>query len=275
MGLLGAAELGKGIFAFQGAQEQADAAAQAQMYQRAMADWERSRMSYLSRDLTDRFSASGDEQTRLLGQAGGEAGDLLRQYLGGQSRLGDMFEAGKDFQTSPGYEFMRDQGEQGINRAASAGGRWGGTSAGKDLSRFNVGLAQQEYGNWFNRQSGLAGALDTRDMTLGQLLAQLRLGVGAGQAAVRGEQAGNIAGLQSSLSAQMATMAGANMQGAGALVPFAGGGSKALSDMMAAGNYFRVSGGGGGEGAGGMMSLFKLGAAGATGGASGAAGAAV
>lgn len=73
-----------------------------------------------------------------------------------------------DFEEDPGYQFRLDQGEQAINRAAAAAGRYDSGRALKDLTEFNSGLASQEYGNaynrWnndmsniFNRLSGVAG----------------------------------------------------------------------------------------------------------------------
>lgn len=77
-----------------------------------------------------------------------------------------------DYQEDPGMQFRLQQGEQGINRAATASGsRYSGATL-KALARFNSGLASQEYGNAynrfksdtgdrFNRLSGLAGTGQT------------------------------------------------------------------------------------------------------------------
>lgn len=77
------------------------------------------------------------------------SGDGGRQEL---ERLGlyGPFTAEK-FQVDPGYQFRQDQGEQAINRAAAAAGRYDSGRALKDLTTFNSGLASQEYGNAFNR----------------------------------------------------------------------------------------------------------------------------
>jgi len=65
------------------------------------------------------------------------------------------------FETSPGYEFRREQGEQAIERMAAARGlRLSGATM-QDAARFNQGLASQEYGNYWNRLAGLAGAGQT------------------------------------------------------------------------------------------------------------------
>lgn len=73
-----------------------------------------------------------------------------------------------DYLEDPGYQFRMQQGEQAINRAAAAAGRYDSGRALKDLAEFNSGLASQEFGNaynrWnldqtniYNRLSGLAG----------------------------------------------------------------------------------------------------------------------
>jgi hypothetical protein len=56
-----------------------------------------------------------------------------------------------DYQTDPGYQFRMSEGENAINRAATAAGsRYSGATL-KALSRFNSDLASQEYGNAYNR----------------------------------------------------------------------------------------------------------------------------
>ncbi len=56
-----------------------------------------------------------------------------------------------DFQNSPGYQFARDQGLQGIERSAAAKGTLltGGTL--KRLAQYGTGLADQTYGDAFQR----------------------------------------------------------------------------------------------------------------------------
>ena len=99
----------------------------------------------------------------------------------------------------PGMAFRQQQGEQAIERAASArGGRLGGAQL-KALAEYNQGLASQEYGAAFQRQN-----------TLDQQ-----------RAANQMQQATSLAGLYSSLGSQAAGMeqnyasqqAGYGMQG--------------------------------------------------------------
>ncbi len=83
-----------------------------------------------------------------------------------------------DFQADPGYQFRLQQGEQGINRAASArGGQYSGATL-KALARFNQDMGSQEYGNaysrfntdrttQFNRNATLAGIGQTANTAVG------------------------------------------------------------------------------------------------------------
>lgn len=112
-----------------------------------------------------------------------------------------------DFQADPGYQFRVQQGEQGINRAASArGGQYSGATL-KALARFNQDIGSQEYGNaysrfntdrttQFNRNATLAGIGQTANTAVGN----------AGNAAY-----GNIAGAGQNSANQQ----GAALQNAG------------------------------------------------------------
>ena len=57
----------------------------------------------------------------------------------------------KDFQVDPGYAFRQEEGERAIDRGAAAAGRFNSGRVLKDLTRFNSGLASQEYGNAYDR----------------------------------------------------------------------------------------------------------------------------
>lgn len=99
------------------------------------------------------------------------AGKVALKQLAGGTKAGGEFNTPfgmEQFQADPGYQFRQEQGEQGINRAATASGaRYSGATL-KALSRFNSGLASQEYGaasdrynadvgSRFGRLSALAG----------------------------------------------------------------------------------------------------------------------
>ncbi|NJK31131.1 MAG: hypothetical protein HC927_01260 [Deltaproteobacteria bacterium] len=79
---------------------------------------------------------------------------------GARSRLGEIYDQGVKMEMDPGYQFRQQQGEQAINRMASADRcRISGRTL-QELNQFNSNLASQEYSNAFNRQVGLAGAAD-------------------------------------------------------------------------------------------------------------------
>lgn len=122
----------------------------------------------------DFMGGMGQARTDLMGGMGAaqSAYGPLTQYMQYGQQAGGLLGglAGNDprqnWQQDPGYQFRQQQGEQAINRAASAaGGRLSGRTL-KDLSSFNQDLASQEYGNAVNRgfqqnaqQAGIAGQL--------------------------------------------------------------------------------------------------------------------
>lgn len=61
------------------------------------------------------------------------------------------------FQETPGYQFQVDQGEKGVMNHFAALGMKNSGAALKALTSFRSGLADQEYGNYLGRLSGLAG----------------------------------------------------------------------------------------------------------------------
>ena len=60
---------------------------------------------------------------------------------------------GADLANEPGYKFELAQGEQGINRAASAAGRYDSGAVLKSLARFNNDYAGTKYNEAFNRDA--------------------------------------------------------------------------------------------------------------------------
>lgn len=79
-------------------------------------------------------------------QAGGDALNRLNR-----ASTGDM----SDFQTSPGYQFRLDEGTRNLENRFST--RGGGGNAMRALAEYSQGVASNEFGNWWNRQSNLAG----------------------------------------------------------------------------------------------------------------------
>jgi hypothetical protein len=65
----------------------------------------------------------------------------------------------------PGYAFRQSEGEQAINRAASARGLYNSGGTMKALDRYNQDYATGEFGNVFNRLSNVAGLGQTATNT--------------------------------------------------------------------------------------------------------------
>lgn len=65
------------------------------------------------------------------------------------------------FYTDPGYQFSMDQGIQAIDRSAAARGILNSGATAKALDKFGQGLANQQYGTYYNRLAGLSGTGQT------------------------------------------------------------------------------------------------------------------
>lgn len=57
----------------------------------------------------------------------------------------------EDFKADPGYQFTLDEGNKALDRAQSARGGFYSGAALKEASRYNTGMASNEYGNAYNR----------------------------------------------------------------------------------------------------------------------------
>jgi hypothetical protein len=107
------------------------------------------------------------DAAEIQAQSAREAREMFKPWIdnGGWAigQAGNMLgrngaEAAKNaFSMDPGAQFRREQGEQGLTRAASAAGGLGSGKYLKDAMRFNSGLASQEFGNSVNRLLGVAG----------------------------------------------------------------------------------------------------------------------
>ena len=61
------------------------------------------------------------------------------------------------FTATPGYQFAFDQGVGAVNALAGARGGLNSGRTMQDLTTFGQGIANQEYGNYLNRLTGMAG----------------------------------------------------------------------------------------------------------------------
>lgn len=145
-----------------------------------------------------------------------EANRLIQAAIGGDF---------SGFEASPGYNFRKEEGEKAIERGAAARGMSLSGAQMKDLGRFNQGLASTEYGNWFNRMSGLRGEGIGMENTLANIGMNTASGVAGAQTGRAGARASGYmakANIKSALSnrlldagIQAATMGMGGMPGMG------------------------------------------------------------
>ena len=115
------------------------------------------------------------------------------------------------FHASPDYQYTLDQGIQGLDRSAAARGNLlsGGHSA--DILKFASGLADQQYGNYYNRLAQLAGLGQGSAQSLGAAGQQMAGNIGnllMGNAAAQGQNYYNQANNWNNLLGQGAQMWG-------------------------------------------------------------------
>lgn len=143
----GLSSLASGIFGAQAASKQRKAARQAANY-------------------NDSMIAQGNDiyQARVPGIAAsydpwvnnGTAASAEQANLMGLNGLGARGEAQGRFQADPGYQFQMDQGLGQLDSRAASRGMLNSGAAAKDSLRFSQGLADQSYGNYYNRLGGLS-----------------------------------------------------------------------------------------------------------------------
>lgn len=85
-------------------------------------------------------------------QSGIGANNALSYEMGLSAKPADY----TGFQASPGYQFALDQGNASINALAGAKGGLNSGATMQALQNNGIGMANQEYGNWLNRLSGLS-----------------------------------------------------------------------------------------------------------------------
>jgi hypothetical protein len=143
-------------------------------------------------------------------QGGGKAFDL-QQALSGALGPDAQRQAFANYNQSPEMAYALEQAEKGITRNAAATGKLGSGNVLQELQRNAIGMAQQDYGNAFNRLGSLSSMGQNSANLLGGLQANAGgkvgdYGFGTGQALAdyrtrAGEQiAGNVANTGTQLS---------------------------------------------------------------------------
>lgn len=170
-------------------------------------------------------------------ESGTKLNSLYTDALGGNGQ-GGYDNAINAFHTAPGYDFLVDQGEQGVlrNNAATGGVASGNTLT--DLTKFRVGLADQSYQQWLDNLyrgagQGLQGA-QGQAQALTQLGSQIadtgarKSDVFTGAAGARATNQANLGlGLQNQAAADQASQLSL-------LTSILGGGASVLGSMYGA-----------------------------------------
>lgn len=79
----------------------------------------------------------------------------------------EAFDLSSILRSTPGYEFLRDEGSRDIERRAAAAGGLGSGGTLRALARYNTGLADQTYNNFLNRLFSVAGLGQTATNQIG------------------------------------------------------------------------------------------------------------
>lgn len=87
----------------------------------------------------------------------GAGAATLQGALAGASGPEAQRQAFAEFTASPGQQFLRDQAERSLLRNQAAVGGLGGGNVRSALQEQAIGLAQQDFGNQFNRLGQVAG----------------------------------------------------------------------------------------------------------------------
>jgi hypothetical protein len=103
--------------------------------------------------------------------------DMMPWLEAGRGALGRLNDPNA-FQQSPGYNFVRNEGQRGIENSFAARGGAASGNALRALSEFNTGLASQEHNNWWNQQAGMAGLGQTSAQNLGSFGANSAVNAG-------------------------------------------------------------------------------------------------
>lgn len=133
------------------------------------ADWAADQAVYV-RDLNRadsspwRMAGAGavNQLTRLLGLGRiaytPDVRGLPQGTLDGSSAVQDQAQAFGEWQRDPGYQWRMDQGIEARDRSAASKGMLLSGAQRKALDTYGQNAASEEYGNYFNRLAGLAGA---------------------------------------------------------------------------------------------------------------------
>lgn len=155
-------------------------------------------------------------------QAGqNQLGGLQQQYSNLMNNPGGMLNMlGSQYKQSPGYQFQFQQGMNGVNNAAAAGGMLGGSQAQMNAGQMATGLANQDYYNYLNKAMGMygQGLQGAQGMANNGMMASM--GLGEDMSSLLGSQAQLAYQGQNAQNQQQGGMWGSMLGGAASLLPF-------------------------------------------------------
>ena len=149
---------------------------------------------------------------RVGGQTFASRGEA-EAYAAANGAQGTAYEkyAAPAFQESPGYQFAFNQGTDAVNALAGAKGGLNSGRTLQDLNTFGQGIANQEYGNWwnradkektdyFNRLAGLSGSGQSAAAQQGTAMTNAASGVSQAYGNIGNAQAAGAVGFSNALN---------------------------------------------------------------------------
>lgn len=168
------------------------------------------------------------------GSPGGQSGVLQMQAPNSQAALDtykstpgyQLLNAPGAYEASPGYQYAMNEAMNQVQNNASARGMLESGAVLKQMQQTASGLAQQDYGNWWNRQNQLYGDYQNRlqglaggptgsqdAMTAGANAAQANLQTGSNLGSLFGNQGtSGMGGIINTAAAQSGNMINAGQQ---------------------------------------------------------------
>lgn len=196
--------------------------------------------------LTEELGIARDEAIRIVNEKFGQTEQDLQPFISGGKQsyrkqlalsgaLGPeaQQEAYNEYQESPGVEFQRQQGVKGLEAGLSAKGGLGGGSRLKALSKFNQGLALQNFDNQYNKLTGLTKTGVNAATNLGSMRGQAAGDIGrfhmggvAGAQPLAPSQSANISTVQAQNQMNQANIQGNTINQLAGLYGYYGGNQK-------------------------------------------------
>lgn len=104
-----------------------------------------------AQDTYAKQQAAGNNLRAFGDQYATSFADLAGEFGNAGGALRNLVSDPNSVRSLPGYQFAQDEGIQALDRSAAARGMLNSGRQSKDLMRFSTGLADQTYGNQFNR----------------------------------------------------------------------------------------------------------------------------